>query len=346
MQLLCPVPIVAAFGVVQRSRTSRRPLSIALSMSSSKQQQETSTARQTDLVSTDLQGLVHTAETAARAAGHVILENLGCASKRATTSTDDPEAAQVKTSIKDIVTEHDKKAQVTVERVIRSAYPDHSFLGEEDVDPGAAASAQALSDRLRTTESGFLWICDPIDGTANFASGLALCAVTVAVVYDGTAVVGIIYDPHSDEMFTAVKGQGAALNGRPLHVSEGITNIKDAIINAGCPADPYAFAASMRGIAALNSKSRGLRMIACSALTTAWIAAGRLTAHFGYDLSSWDLVAGALLIQEAGGCVTDLDGTPYRIETRNMLCSNGLVHDEVLKVLKEADAISFCPPQF
>ena len=82
-------------------------------------------------------------------------------------------------------------------------------------------------------------------------------------------------------------------------------------------------------------------MIACSALTTAWIAAGRLTAHFGYDLSSWDLVAGALLIQEAGGVVTDLNGSPYQITTRNMLCSNGLVHDPILKVLKEADAISF-----
>eukprot|EP00957_Ditylum_brightwellii_P191368 14570594-Ditylum_brightwellii.AAC.1 len=97
----------------------------------------------------------------------------------------------------------------------------------------------------------------------------------------------------------------------------------------------------MRGVLALNSKSRGLRVIACSALTTAWIAAGRLTAHFGYDLSSWDLCAGALLIKEAGGLVTDLDGSPYVLETRNMLCSNGRVHDEILDILREADAVSF-----
>jgi myo-inositol-1(or 4)-monophosphatase len=132
----------------------------------------------------------------------------------------------------------------------------------------------------------------------------------------------------------AVRGQGDTCNGAPLRVATGITQVQDAIINAGCPADPNAFAASMRGIAALNSECRGLRMIACSALTTAWIAAGRLTAHFGYDLSSWDLVAGALLIQEAGDCVTDLDGSPYRLETRNMLCSNGLVHTPVLDVLR------------
>jgi myo-inositol-1(or 4)-monophosphatase len=120
-----------------------------------------------------------------------------------------------------------------------------------------------------------------------------------------------------------------------------VTDVKDAIINAGCPADPNAFNTSMRGVLALNSKCRGLRVIACSALTTAWISSGRLSAHFGYDLSSWDLVAGALLIQEAGGKVSDLDGTPYKLETRNMLCSNGLVHDEVLNILREADAVSF-----
>merc|ERR1712071_334644 len=95
--------------------------------------------------------------------------------------------------------------------------------------------------------------------------------------------------------------------------------------------------------AALSPKCRGIRVLACSALSLAWIACGRLTAHFGYDLSSWDLVAGALLIQESGGMVTELDGTDYSVETRTMLCSNGLVHDDILNILKDADAISFVP---
>ena len=105
---------------------------------------------------------------------------------------------------------------------------------------------------------------------------------------------------------------------------KGITKLISIIfIKAGCPADPNAFAASMRGVGRLNSECRGLRVIiACSALTLAWVASNRLGGHFGYDLSSWDLVAGALLVKEAGGTVTDLDGSSYRVTTRNMLASS------------------------
>lgn len=178
-------------------------------------------------------------------------------------------------------------------------------------------------------------------GTANFASGLELCAVTIAVAYRGTPVVGVIYDPHRAEMFSAIRGQEATLNGSPMQVAQAVTSLDEAIINAGCPADPNAFQASIQGVLALNGRSRGLRMIACSALTLAWIACGRLSAHFGYDLSSWDLAAGALLVQSAGGTVTDLDGSPYNLKTRNMLCTNGYVHGEILKVLQDAGATSF-----
>jgi myo-inositol-1(or 4)-monophosphatase len=276
-----------------------------------------------------------TAEEAARAAGHVILSNLGCCSETAG-------ECEIKWSIKDVVTEYDKNAQQAIEDIVRAKYPEHSFLGEEDVDPGGAASEAALENALSSTPSGYVWICDPIDGTANFASGLPLCAVTMGVVYKTIPIVGIIYDPHRNEMFSTIKGQGAWLNGKePLRVQSAVTETSDAIVNAGCPADPNAFEVSMRGMLALNSKVRGVRVIACSALTLAWIACGRLTAHFGYDLSSWDLVAGALLIQEAGGKITDIDGSPYRVETRSMLCSNGHVHDDILATLSEANATSF-----
>jgi len=269
---------------------------------------------------------------------------LGCASEVCDPDAD--EECVMKTNIKDIVTQYDKRAQEAVESIIRSAYPTHSFLGEEDVDPGAAASEAALETILEKSETGFVWICDPIDGTANFAAGLNLCAVTVSVVYKGTAVIGVIFDPHQNEMFSAIKEQGySSLNGEAmpnLKEFHAVKTVRDCIVNAGCPADPNAFATSIRGAMSLNSKARGLRMIACSALTTAWIASGRLNAHFGYDLSSWDLAPGALLIQEAGGFVTDLDGSPYQLTTRNMLCStNAVVHKEVLKILKDADAVSF-----
>jgi myo-inositol-1(or 4)-monophosphatase len=302
-----------------------------------------------------LHSMVVTAEKAARAAGKVILD--GQESLAADLGDgDEGSSTEQKVNLKDIVTKYDKEAQDAIEQIIRSEFPFHSFLGEENVAAGGDASAEALDNALDVESSGggssseYVWIVDPVDGTANFAAGLDLCGVTVAVVdkTDGKALIGVIYDPHKDEMFVAVSGKGAYCNQKPIGTNSGSSSssLRDTIVNAGCPADPNAFAASMRGVAALNSKCRGLRVIACSALTLAWVASNRLGAHFGYDLSSWDLVAGALLIQEAGGRVTDIDGSAYEVRTRNMLVSSpasntGSVHDEILEVLKEADAISF-----
>jgi myo-inositol-1(or 4)-monophosphatase len=304
--------------------------------------------------------MVITAEKAARAAGRVIIdaqesfgENIGASESSSST--------EQKANIKDIVTKYDKEAQEVIGKIIRSAFPSHSFLGEEDVAAGGDASAQALADALNDNGSSdddgsdYVWIVDPIDGTANFASGLDLCGVTVAVVdkANGKALIGVIYDPHKNEMFVAVDGKGAYCNQKPIGTKisasrSSASSLQDTIINAGCPADPNAFEASMRGVRALNSKCRGLRVIACSALTLAWVASNRLGAHFGYDLSSRDLVAGALLIREAGGNVTDIDGSPYEVKTRSMLVSSpdsntsgSSVHGEILEVLKEADAVSF-----
>lgn len=287
----------------------------------------------------ECEALLATAEQAARAAGTIIVSNLGCCSEQ---------DCEVKYSIKDVVTQYDQQAQVAIHSIVSTAYPTHNFLGEEDVAAGGAASAAALSEALRNSPE-YLWICDPIDGTANFASGLPLCGVTMTVLYQGSPVVAAIYDPHRDEMFSTIRGQGAWLttNGDPstkesLAVQSTISSVSAAIVNAGCPADPNAFQASMRGVLALNNQARGIRVLACSALTLAWIASGRLTAHFGYDLSSWDLVAGAMLIQEAGGHISDLNGSPYSVETRNMLCSNNPeVHTQILTVLNGADAVSF-----
>ncbi|KAL3922267.1 MAG: hypothetical protein SGILL_002298 [Bacillariaceae sp.] len=306
--------------------------------------------------------ILQTVEKAARAAGDIIMEHLGCSSETSTERSDG--TAEIKTNIKDVVTKYDKLAQEVIEQIIKEKYDNFYFLGEENVAAGGEASKQALvaalensklnsedstgsSDNAKiSTGPGFTIIVDPIDGTANFASGLPLCAVTMSIVYQDTPIVGIVYDPHRDEFFHSIRGQGtwlSTMGGERTHlkVQTAISSAKDAIVNAGCPADPNAFETSMKGMLALNSRVRGLRVVACSALTLAWIASGRLTAHFGYDLSSWDLVAGALMIQEAGGHITDIDGSPYTIETRNMLCSNGKVHDEILDVLKDAGATSF-----
>ena len=273
-------------------------------------------------------------------------------------------------NIKDVVTKYDKQAQDAIESIIQQQYPNFYFLGEENVAAGGKASEEALKVALQQANNninetnndddddddddnnkissgpGFTIITDPIDGTANFASGLPLCAVTMSIVYKDTPIIGVVYDPHRDEFFSSIRGQGTFLktnNGEvtQCRVQNAVIEARNAIVNAGCPADPNAFAVSMRGMLALNSRVRGVRVVACSALTLAWIASGRLTAHFGYDLSSWDLLAGALMIQESGGRITDIDGSTYTIETRNMLCSNGKVHDEILNILEEADATSF-----
>jgi len=285
-----------------------------------------------------LRSMVITAEKAARAAGKVILDGQ---------ESLDSSVSEQKVNIKDIVTKYDKITQDVIEQTIRKEFPHPSFLGEENVAAGGDASTEALARALSNGSDDYVWIVDPIDGTANFASGLNLCGVTIAVVDKKTnkALIGVIYDPHREEMFVAVDGRGAYCNQKPIQSNNNASLLQDTIINAGCPADPNAFAASMRGASALNSKCRGLRVIACSALTLAWIASNRLGAHFGYDLSSWDLVAGALIIREAGGKITNINGSPYDVQTRSMLattksCSGG-VHDEILQVLKEADAVSF-----
>jgi myo-inositol-1(or 4)-monophosphatase len=251
-------------------------------------------------------------------------------------------AAFQKTNFQDVYTIYDMQAQDVIEEIVLSRYPDHSFLGEESVSAGNSDAAlhRAL---VQAMNSHVLWIVDPIDGTANFASGMALSAVTIAVVYKGTVVVGVVYDPFRNDMFCAIKGQGAYLNDQYLlQVTPRVTTVSDAVINAGCPANVNAYACALRGVQALHGRGvRGVRMMACTALITAWIAAGRLTAHFAYDLNSWDVAAGALLIQEAGGLVTDLYGMPYQLSTRNMLCSNGLVHYEILDLLQDASAVSY-----
>jgi myo-inositol-1(or 4)-monophosphatase len=250
-------------------------------------------------------------------------------------------AAFQKTSFQDVYTMYDMQAQDVIEDIILARYPTHSILGEESVSAGNADAAlhRAL---VQAMNSHVLWIVDPIDGTANFASGMALSAVTIAVVYKGTVIVGVVYDPFRNDMFCAIKGQGAYLNDQYLlQVTPRVATVSEAVINAGCPVNVNAYACALRGVQALHGRSRGLRMLACTALVTAWIAAGRLTAHFAYDLNSWDVAAGALLIQEAGGLVTDLYGMPYQLSTRNMLCSNGLVHYEILDILQDASAVSY-----
>lgn len=213
-----------------------------------------------------------------------------------------------------------------------ATFPDHDFLGEEDVPAGKEASAAALDAKL--TNDGWLWIVDPIDGTTNFVNGIPLCMPSVAATLNGQVMVGVIYDCHRNELFTAIKGRGAFLNGDKINVGSQET-IGDAIIAMGSPPAAESMEMSLKGIAALMPKVRTIRMLGSAALMLAWVANGRLTCYWEYDLSSWDISAGALLIMEAGGRFTDLEGNDFTLRTRKICASNGKIHDETLRVLRE-----------
>lgn len=224
--------------------------------------------------------------------------------------------------------------QQTIRETVQATFPSHDFLGEEDVPPGKEASSAAL-DAALVADDDWLWIVDPIDGTTNFVHGMPLCMPSVAATYKGEVMVGVIYDCHRDELFTAVRGRGAYMNGERIHVGKQET-IGDAIVAMGSPPAEESMQASMKGVVALMPKVRTIRMLGSAAIMLAWVSNGRLTCYWEYDLSSWDVAAGALLVTEAGGRYTDLAGADFTLRNRKMCASNGKVHDEILRVLQEA----------
>lgn len=201
--------------------------------------------------------------------------------------------------------------------------------------PGKEASAAALDAKLAAVGDNWLWIVDPIDGTTNFVNGMPLCMPSVAATYQGQVMVGVIYDCHRDELFTAVRGRGAFMNGERIHVGEQQT-IGDAIVAMGSPPAEESMKISMIGVQALMPKVRTIRMLGSAALMLAWVANGRLTCYWEYDLSSWDVAAGYLLITEAGGRYTDLAGADFTLRTRKLCATNGKIHDQILSALNEA----------
>lgn len=278
-----------------------------------------------DLVDAETLGnVLGVATEAAKKAGDIILGNAGGA-----------EVTERKANSRDLLTLIDPLCEKTIRTTVLDRFPDHDFLGEEDVPPGKEASAAAIEEKLSSNGSDWLWIVDPIDGTTNFVHGMPLNMPSIAVAYKGIVVVGVIYDPHRDELFTATKGGGSFLNGNSIEVGEQ-RELGDAVVAMGSPPGEESMKMSLIGVQALMPKVRTIRMIGSAAIMLAWIANGRLTAYWEYDLSSWDIAAGALIIQEAGGDFTDLAGDPFTLQTRKIVASNGKVHDELLTVLKTA----------
>ncbi|KAL7539170.1 hypothetical protein ACHAWF_006319 [Thalassiosira exigua] len=275
-----------------------------------------------------LDALLDVATRASVLAGDIILGNAGGA-----------DVLKSKANSRDLLTLIDPLCEKTIRETVLDRFPDHDFLGEEDVPPGKEASAAAIDAKLANNPSNYLWICDPIDGTTNFVHGMPLCMPSVAVAYRGEVVVGVIHDPHRGETFTAVRGKGAFMNAELIRVG-GQSSIGDAIVAMGSPPAVESMNMSLAALPALMPKVRTIRMLGSAALMLAWVANGRLTAYWEYDLSSWDVAAGSLLIEEAGGSMTDLNNERWNLRTRKICGSNGgKVHMEILETLAEAGIV-------
>lgn len=245
----------------------------------------------------------------AREAGGLLLEKFG---------------RNIKVSLKgdiNLVTEADLASERLIIERIKSHYPQHSILAEE--------SGEAV---IIGGTNKWKWIIDPLDGTTNFAHGYPCFCVTIALEHEGKIVVGVTYDPTRNELFAAEKGQGASLNSKPIHVSVA-KDLSESLIVTGFPYDFKQRENFARHLTEFLLQSRGVRRDGSAAIDMAYIACGRFDGFWEEGLNPWDVAAGVLLIEEAGGRVTYYDDTPFSIYAPPICASNGLIHEQMLTVL-------------
>lgn len=233
----------------------------------------------------------------------------------------------------DLVTDADHASQAAVKNHLLGHFPDHLFLGEEE----------AVGKRIEETRPAAggppVWVVDPLDGTVNYVHDVPAYCVSIGLWSGGRPVVGVIFDPRMNELFSAAAGLGAFLNGTPIRVSTAAT-LGESLVSTGFPAN---FDAQMRNLEAWKKVSfhaQALRRSGSTALNLAYVAAGRYDGYWAYDNYSWDVMAGAALVLEAGGAVTAADGTPFDPFRMDLCATNGRVQTELLHVLnrKEGEA--------
>jgi myo-inositol-1(or 4)-monophosphatase len=251
---------------------------------------------------------LQTALIAAAAAAAIQLEHMG---------TD--LGIETKSSDSDLVTVVDKACEAAIRQIILETHPDHSILGEEGGNVGSGEHQ---------------WIVDPLDGTVNYAHGFPFFCVSIALEIAGVRTVGVIHDPIRNEVFSAVLGAGAFLNGVPIRVSSVAALNGRALLATGFPYDTQAALSSLEVFRKFLALGLPVRRPGAAALDLAYVACGRIEGFFEYKLNAWDCAAGILIIEEAGGQVSSFDGQPYRYEEKKIVASNGLVHNAMLGVIK------------
>lgn len=224
-----------------------------------------------------------------------------------------------KEGMNNLVTEADHAAEKAVIDVIRQEYPDHFILSEE-------------TGELKT-DSEFKWIIDPIDGTVNFSNGIPLCCVSIALEKNGEMLLGCVYNPMMDEFYFAQKGMGAFLNDKKITVSHKSEVIKSCLVTGF----PYTYLDAPNGPLQVFEKlvRRGVpvRRLGSAAIDLCWVAAGRFDGFYEHNLQAWDSAAGFLMVEEAGGKVTDFKGNPYSPYQPHLLATNGNIHDELRAII-------------
>jgi myo-inositol-1(or 4)-monophosphatase len=225
-----------------------------------------------------------------------------------------------KEGINNLVTEADHAAEKAIIETIKHDHPDHFILSEE-------------TGEIKT-DSEIKWIIDPIDGTVNFANGIPLCCVSIGVEKAGKMILGAVYNPFMNELFFAQEGIGAYLNEKRIHVSQKDTVIKSCLVTGF----PYTYLDSPNGPLQVFEKlvRQGIpvRRLGSAAIDLCWVAAGRFDGFYEHSLQAWDSAAGFLMVEEAGGKVTDYEGNHYSPYQPHLLATNGKIHDELLAYVR------------
>jgi myo-inositol-1(or 4)-monophosphatase len=250
--------------------------------------------------------MLQTAVEAARRAGEVIVERYPAG-----------HTLTIK-GYRDIVTEADTAAEAVILELVRARFPDHAILSEE-------AGGDGIGD-------GYTWVVDPLDGTTNYAHRLPIFSVSIGVLQGGEPLVGVVHDPLRDHIFVAERGAGARLDGAPLRVS-WVERLERAAVSLDWGHSDAERRWTMDAVRQVAPRCATVRALGSAALALAYVAAGWLDAYFNFMMKPWDVAAGTLLVSEAGGRCTTLDGAPYRVDRPDCLMTNGRIHGELLAAL-------------
>src|ERR1700691_401120 len=220
----------------------------------------------------------------------------------------------------DLVTVADRSSEILIRQRLRQHWPSHDILGEEG--------------GLQDTGSDYRWYVDPLDGTTNFAHGFPVFCVSMGLDYKGSRIAGVIYDPTRDELFAAEQGSGAYLNQRRIHASR-TASLAECLLATGFPSHKRHKNPNIFFYHQITLHTHGVRRAGSAALDLCYVACGRLDGFWEFNLNPWDTAAGVLLVQEAGGKVSDFKGGPFQLDSRETLATNALVHEQLLSEIEQ-----------